>query len=179
VLAISSEYGTGMIRATFAAVPQRRTLLAAKATVLAVASFVIGELVSFASFGIGDAFLSGKQFGVSLADPGVLRAVFGGGLYLTAIVLLGFGVGAAIRNTAGALSTFFAILFAVNALIELLPTGLRNDLINYLPANAGSQIFTTVPTHGALSPWTGFGVLCLYGVAALVVGWAFVDRRDA
>jgi hypothetical protein len=179
VLAVTSEWGTGLIRATFAAVPQRRTLLAAKAVVLAGVTLVAGEIVSFAAFGIGDAFLSGKHFGVSLGDPGVLRAVCGGGLYLTAIVLLGFGIGAALRNTAAGLSTFFGVLFAVNALIELLPTNLRNDVINYLPANAGSQIFTAVPTQDALSPWAGFGVLSLYAAVATAVGLVLVNRRDA
>ena len=179
VLAITSEYGTGMIRATLAAVPQRRTLLAAKAALLAAVTFLAGELVSFAAFGIGDAFLSAKHVGVSLADPGVLRAVLGGGLYLTAIVLLGFGIGTVIRNTAGALSTLFGVLFAVNALIELLPTDMRNAVINYLPTNAGSQIMITHPTSSALSPWAGFGVLCLYAVVPLAVGLFLVDRRDA
>jgi hypothetical protein len=162
-----------------AAVPQRRALLVAKGLMLASVTFVVGELVSFAAFGIGDAFLSAKHFGVSLSDPGVLRSVFGAGLYITVIALLGFGIGVVVRNTAGALSTLFGVLFAVNALIELLPTDLRNDVINYLPSNAGSQIFTTHPTSSALSPWVGLGVLCLYAVAALAVGLFLVERRDA
>lgn len=179
VLAITSEYGTGLIRATLSAVPQRRTLLAAKALTLAAVTLVLGELVSFAAFGIGDAFLSSKHFGVSLSDPGVLRSVVGAGLYLTVVVLLGFGIGTVIRNTAGALSTLFGVLFAVNALIELLPTDLRNAVIDYLPANAGSQIFVTRPDSTALSPWAGFGVLCLYAAVPLAVGLFLVKRRDA
>jgi ABC-type transport system involved in multi-copper enzyme maturation permease subunit len=179
VLAITSEYTTGMIRATLTAVPQRRAVLLAKGMVLAAATLVVGEIASFASFAIGQALLAPKHVGVSLADPGVLRAVAGGGLYLTAVALLGFGLGATIRHTAGALSAFFGVLFAPSALVDLLPTSWRNALIEYMPANAGSQIFTTVPTHGALAPWTGLGVFCLYALVAVLAGFLLVNARDA
>lgn len=178
-MTISSEYATGMIRATFSAVPQRRTLLAAKATVLAVATLALAEVLTFAAFGICQALLVHKDAGVSLGDPGVLRAVTGAGLFLTVSALLGFGLGAAIRHTAGALSTYFGLLFAPSAIVDLLPTGLRNDLINYMPANSGSQIFTIYNVKGALSPWAGLGVFSLYAVAALVLGFVLTGARDA
>jgi len=179
VLAITSEYGTGMIRATLGAVPQRRALLAAKGLTFAIVTFVIGELVSFAAFGLGQLVLSHAHAGASLGDPGVLRAVVGGGLYLTAVGLLGFGLGALIRHTAGALSTFFGVLFALTVLADLLPTNWRNDIIQYLPANSGSQIFTIVHTHDSLAPWTGLGVFCLYPLVALIGAFVLIDRRDA
>lgn len=179
VLVISSEYTTGMIRATLAAVPQRRAVLAAKALVVAVTTFLAGEAGAFAAFGVGQAFLARTGFGASLGDPGVLRAVFGAGLYLAAVTLLGFGLGAAIRSTAGAVSAFFGVLFAPDVIVDLLPDRWRDDIINYLPANSGSQIFTTASTRGALPPWVGLGVFCLYAVTALAVAFALVNRRDA
>ena len=179
VLTISSEYATGMIRATFSAVPQRRTLLAAKAVVLALATLALAEVVGFAAFLSCQALLQNKGVGVSLGDPGALRSVVGAGLYLTATALLGFGLGAAIRHTAGGLSAFFGLLFAPSAIVDLLPTHLRNDLIHYMPANAGAQIFTIDNVKGALGPWAGLGVFCLYAVAALVVGFVLTSVRDA
>ena len=179
VLVISSEYGTGMIRASFAAVPQRRAVLLAKLVVVAACSVVVGELTSFASFTTCQALLAHKGVGVSLSDPGALRAVIGTGLYFGATTVLGFGLGAAIRHTAGALSTFYAVLFAPSALVDLLPTSLRNDLINYMPANAGSQIFTVNNSNRALGPWQGLGVFSLYALAALIAGIALVGARDA
>jgi len=50
VLAISSEYATGLIRTTFGAVPRRRAVLAAKAAVIGVVTLVAGELIAFATF---------------------------------------------------------------------------------------------------------------------------------
>jgi ABC-2 type transport system permease protein len=178
VLAISSEYGTGMIRATMAAVPQRRTALAAKGLVVAACTFVVGEVLSFGAFAVGQVILAPAHASVGLADPNVLRAVIGGGLYLTAVGMLGFGLGALIRHTAGALSAFFGVLFASTALVDLLPTSWRNTVIEYMPANAGSQILTTLPTRNALSPWTGLGVLCLYAATAVLAAVLLLNRRD-
>jgi ABC-2 type transport system permease protein len=48
-----------------------------------------------------------------------------------------------------------------------------------MPANAGSQIFTINHVKGGLAPWTGLGVFCLYPLAALLVAFFLIDRRDA
>lgn len=179
VLVISSEYGTGMIRATFGAVPRRRVVLAAKGLVFTAVTLVVGEILSFAAFGIGQAILHGAHAGASLGQPQVLRAVVGGGLYLAAVGLLGFGLGALIRHTAGALSAFFGVLFALSALADLLPESWRNDLMPYMPANAGTQIFAVDRVHDSLAPWTGLGVLGLYAAAAIIAATVLVTRRDA
>lgn len=178
VLLISSEYGTGMIRATMASVPQRRAVLAAKGVVFASCSLVFGEILSFSAFWLGQAILAPTHAAVGLAHPGTLRAVVGGGLYLTTVGLLGFGLGALIRHTAGAMSAFFGVLFASTALVDLLPTSWRNTMIDYMPANAGSQILATVPTHSALGPWGGLGVLGLYAAIAIAAATIVITRRD-
>ena len=178
VLVISSEYGTGMIKATLTAVPQRRTVLAAKALAFTAATLVFGQLVSFAAFGAGQAILSAQHAGVSLGHPGALRATFGAGLYLSAVGLLGFGIGAAVRHTAGAMAALFGLLFLPSALADLLPPSIHY-VIEYMPANAGSQVFTAHYQPPALSPWGGFAVFCLYVLAALVAAVALTDRRDA
>jgi ABC-2 type transport system permease protein len=177
VLVISSEYGTGMIRATLTAVPQRRAVLGSKAMVFGLATLAAGELMSFSAFAIGQALLSRAQAGVSLADPGVARAVVGGGLYLTAVGLLGFGLGALIRHTAGALSAFFGVLFAPSVIVDLLPSS-WHAAINYMPANAGSQIFTVEHTSGALAPWAGLGVLVAYAAAVITAATLIITHRD-
>jgi hypothetical protein len=173
VLTITSEYGTGMIRATLAAVPQRRAMLAAKGLVFGLAALAAGEAMSFAAFGLGQALLAGVHAGASLSQPGVLRAVAGGGLYLTVVGLLGFGLGALIRHTAGSLTAFFGVLFLPSALTDLLPVRWHEHVQKYMPANAGSQVFTVIHQPGTLGPWAGLGMLALYtaviGAAALVV----------
>ena len=59
VLYISSEYSSGMIRTSLIAVPKRGRILAAKSLVYAVLTFVVGEVLSFAAFFLGQALISG------------------------------------------------------------------------------------------------------------------------
>jgi len=177
VLVISSEYGTGMIRATLSAVPQRLAVLGAKGAVFGLATLILGEVTSFAAFGIGQALLARAHAGVSLSAPQVLRAVIGGGLYLTMVGLLGFGLGALVRHTAGALSAFFGLLFAPSVIVDLLPSS-WHQAINYMPANAGTQIFTVQHTSGSLSPWAGFGMFSAYAGAAIATAAVLMTGRD-
>lgn len=177
VLVITAEYGSGMITATLTAVPRRRTVLAAKALTFTGATLVLGQAVSFAAFGLGQAILSAQNAGVSLSHPGALRSTAGGGLYLAAVGLLGYGIGAAIRHTAGALATLFGLLFLPSALADLLPPS-KHFVIEYMPANSGSQVFTADPHPPALAPWTGLGVFCLYVLVTLLVAVVLTERRD-
>jgi hypothetical protein len=179
VLVVSSEYGTGMIRAALTAVPQRQMFLAAKGLVLALATLAIGEVLSITSFFMGRAFLNHAGVNLQLSDPGVVRAVLGGGLYLMIIGLIGFGCGALIRRTAGGLSVFFLVLFALVPLTNLLPADWRDHVIKYLPLNAGSQIIVTRPNTDALAPWTGLAVVSLYAIVPIVLAGFLIKRRDA
>jgi hypothetical protein len=179
VLVITSEFGTGMIRATFAAMPQRRLVLAAKAAVFAAAATVVGIASSFAAFFAGQAILSGKGVGVSIASPGALRSVIGAGLYLTVLGLLAIGLGTIIRRTAGAIATVFGLVFVLPILVSELPSSWSDHIAKYLPSNAGFAMIGAPRGAPSLSPWLGFGLFCLYAAVALVAGGVFLSRRDA
>jgi len=180
VLAVTSEYSSGMIRATLAAVPQRRLLLTAKALVLTAVVAATGIAACLAAYLVFQAFLpSGDAMRTTLADPGVLRAVTGAGLYLTVLGLLGFGLGTVLRSSAGAVAALFGVLFVPTLLVALLPSSWQDTLGPYLPMNAGDTIYTVRPEAHMLHPWTGFGVFCLYAAAALGTGFVLIGRRDA
>ena len=104
VLCISSEYSSGMIRTSLIAVPKRGRVLAAKSLVFAVVTFVVGEVTSFAAFFVGQALISGHAPHAALGDPGVARAVVGGGLYLAALAVLSVAAGALLRHPAAAIA---------------------------------------------------------------------------
>jgi ABC-2 type transport system permease protein len=179
VLVITSEYTTGMIRATFSAVPRRSRVLAAKAIVFATTALVVGIAASFAAYFVFQALLSGDSLRSSIGDPGVVRALIGGGLYLAALGLLGLGLGAIIRASAGAIAALFSLLFVPQILAELLPQTWKTTVGRYVPMEAGSQIFSQHREAGALGPWAGFGLFCLYAATALTVGFVLINRRDA
>lgn len=180
VLVITGEYGTGLIRVTFSAVPRRRIVLAAKAVVLAGAALVVGTVSCFVAYVAFDAIVTDPALRSSFGDPGVLRAVTGGGLYLAVLSLLGLGLGGILRSTAGAVSVLFGLLFVPPILLALLPHTWQDTVGPYLPMEAGSQIF--IAQHrgaGDLGPWTGMGVFLSYAAVALAVSLVLVDRRDA
>jgi ABC-2 type transport system permease protein len=178
-LVITSEYSTGMIRASLAAVPRRRQLLAAKALVFTAAALVAGVLSSLAAFFVFQLCLSDEALQTSITDPGVLRAVIGGGLYLTALGLLGLGLGAVLRSSAGAIATLFGMLFVPPILISLLPATWQDNVGAYLPMIAGDTIYSLHREANALGPWTGFAVFCLYAATALAAAFLLINRRDA
>jgi ABC-2 type transport system permease protein len=180
VLIITGEYGTGAIRTTFAAIPQRRRVLAAKAIVFSTTTLVLGILSSFAAFLVFQALLSGDALRTTLGDPGVLRAVFGGGLYVTVLGLLGLGLGAIVRSSAGAISALLGLLFVPPLLTGLLPPAWQATIRPYVPMEAGSQIFIVVNHEpNSLDPWTGFGFFALYAAIALTIGFVLIRHRDA
>jgi ABC-type transport system involved in multi-copper enzyme maturation permease subunit len=179
VLVITSEYTTGLIRTTLAAVPRRSSLLAAKAIVFAATALVIGIAASFAAYFLFQALLTGDRLRSGIGDPGVVRALIGGGLYLAVLGLLGLGLGAIIRSSSGAIAALFSLLFIPQILAELLPQTWKVSVGRYVPMEAGSQIFSQHQEPGALAPWIGFGVFCLYAVLVLSAGFILINRRDA
>jgi ABC-2 type transport system permease protein len=179
-LVATSEYGTGMIRATLAAVPRRGSVLAAKAVVLTGTLLVAGTVTAFAGYVGGNAFLSAEGIGLSLDGEGVLRALFGSGLYLAGLGLLSMAVGLLVRHTAAALSTVLGVVFVVGNMAFLLPGEWGEWVAKVLPGNAGSPVATPVPFNPfLLDPWPGFAVFA--GEVAVLLALATVTfrRRDA
>jgi ABC-2 type transport system permease protein len=179
VLVISSEYTTGMIRTTFAAVPRRPLVLFAKAVTFTVVAFVVSTVACFVAFFIGQSILSAKHANVSITDPGVLRAVLGAGTYLTLVGLLGIGLGTLLRRTAGAIATLFGLVLVLPALTEALPSPWDTDVGKLLPINAGRALFAVRPSTDLLSPGQGFLVLLATVGVVLVLATAAIVRRDA
>jgi ABC-2 type transport system permease protein len=179
VLVITNEYGSGMIRATFAAVPQRLTVLAAKAAVFAAVTLVVSTAACFIAFFLGQSILSAKGINVGIGAPGALRLVVGSGLYLATLGLLALGLGTIIRRTAGAIAMVFGLIFVLPGVASLLPSSM--DVIQkYLPSNAGQALISgSARSSTNLSPWVGFGVFVLYAVVALVIAGVTLVRRDA
>jgi ABC-2 type transport system permease protein len=179
VLLITGEYATGQVRTTFAAVPRRLPVLGGKIAVLAAATLATCVPAVFATFLISQAILSSRHLSTTLGQPGVARAVLGSALFLTAIGLLGLGLGTLLRNTAGAMAALFGVLFALTILAGFLPGTLSSQVRKFLPENAGSDVTSVVHNPASLGPWAGFGLLCLYAAVTLGASAWLLRRRDA
>ena len=178
-LTITSEYSTGMVRTSLAVMPRRGVVLAAKAVVFGAITLVVGLATSFASYFVGQAILSTQHINSSLGQPGVLRAVIGGGLFLVACGLLSFGLGAVLRHTAGAITASIGLLFVVYILSGFLPNNWAVHVDKWIPFNAGGAIWENVSGNNPFSPWTGFAVFCGYAAIALIGGLILFRKRDA
>jgi len=179
-LTMTTEYSTGVIRASLLAVPKRLPVLAAKCVVFASLIFVIAEIVVFVSFFIGKAVIH-PVLDVSLSQPGVTRAVIGAGLYLTVLGLFALAIGALIRHSAGAIAVVIGLVLVVGPLLNLLDNyDWGRHVHDWFPTQAGEYI-TRIhqASDQVLSPWQGFGVFCGWTALLLMAGAYLLKRRDA
>lgn len=179
VILITSEYSSRAIVTTLTAVPRRSRLLAAKAVVIAGLSFVIAEVLSFVTFFIGQALISGHAPTASLGQPGVLRALIGGGLYGALIGVLGLALGAILRNAAAAIAIMVAVLYVLPGVAAALPASIEHTVEKFWPTQAGQQVTNVVRGSHTLSPWEGFAVMGFFVAIVLAGGFALINRRDA
>ncbi len=179
-LTMTTEYSTGVIRASLLAVPRRINVLLAKAVVFAALIFVIAEITSFCSFFIGKA-IAHPIVTVSLSEPGVTRSVIGAGLYLTVLGLFALAIGGLVRHSAGAIAIVIGLVLVVAPLLGLLDTyDWGHHVHAWFPTVAGSYITRDHQQLGQLlSPWQGFAVFCGWTVLLLAAAAVVLDRRDA
>lgn len=178
VLLITGEYATGQARATFSAVPRRLAVLWAKAIVFAPIMFGASLAASLAAFLVSQALFG--THGVSLAAPGALRSVAGAALSVTAMGLLGLGLGFLIRNPAGGIAAVTGLTFVLQLARIALPGSWQTSVVPYFPGNAAQAVYSVPPDNGnMLAPWPGFALCCGYAAITIAAAAVFLRRRDA
>jgi ABC-2 type transport system permease protein len=188
VLVITGEYSTGMIRTTLAAVPKRLPALWAKALVLAVVTAATAAVGVVLAWLVALPTLHAHRAALDLGDAQTRRILLGGVLYLVAVSLLAFAIGAIVRLSAGALATVLGLLLVVEVLFRTIPADFFRNVSPYLPGNAGHQLLVTqtaidqaraTSSAAVLDPWTGYAVMLAWVAVLLVVAAALLRRRDA
>ncbi|MEU4555211.1 ABC-2 family transporter [Micromonospora violae] len=197
VLFVTTEYRRGMLRTTFAASPGRRRVLAAKALVIGVVTFVLGLVATVAALLItrpimrDNGYLPPVYPDWSLTDPPVLRAVVGTAAVLAAIAVFSLALGTVLRRAASAVTIVIVLIVLPQLLASGLPPAAGQWLMRLTPA-AGFTIQQTIPTYEHVpricapengcvydQPWAGFGVICAYAVVTMAVALWLLRRRDA
>jgi energy-coupling factor transporter ATP-binding protein EcfA2 len=179
VLVFTAEQASGTIRATFAAIPRRRWVFAAKAVVLGALALVIGELIAFSAFLMGQAMLRPAHIGVSLGRRNVLGEVAAAGLYLAVIGLIGLALGTLLRHTAGAMVALFGLVFLLAPIVRALPQPWDTRIGPYLLSNAGAQLMALHPDPNLLPPDRSLLVVAGYLAAFLAAAGWLINHRDA
>lgn len=177
VLVVSNEYSTGMIRTSLAAVPQRGTFLFSKITVATLLALAIGMITSFVAFFVGQSMLGEHK--ASIGDPGVLRAVIGGGLYMTLITVFSMGVATMLRSPMLSLGILMPFFFLVSSILGNVSA--TKKVGQYLPDQAGHKVMQVVTAgdDAPYGPWGGFTIMVLWVVAALIGAYVLLRKRDA
>jgi ABC-2 type transport system permease protein len=188
VLAIGGEYATGMVRVTFAAMPGRTTVLAAKAVVVGAAVLAAAFVAVVASAVVGLVVLPGNGFtaahgfpSLSFTDAAMLRATAGSALYLVLVALLSLGVATLVREAAAAIGLVLGLRYLLPIIIAVVSDpDWHRRLQQIAPMNAGLAIQNTVDLASQpLGPWAGLGVMTCWAAGALLVGGVVLRTRDA
>ncbi len=181
-LLVSSEYSSGTIASTLAATPRRPVLLATKVGVTAGVTIVFCELLSFLTFFVGQAILSGGGApSASLGSPGAFRAVFMTGLFVSLLGLMSFGFGFIFRNIAASIAAFAGVVFVLPLVMHQISQSAVRDLPSNILVNSITSTVNQGPggSNGALSPGVGLAVMALYTAISLAAGAFLFFGRDA
>jgi ABC-2 type transport system permease protein len=181
-MTVTGEYRSGMIRTTFMASPNRTLVLVAKALVAAVFSTVYAVVMTIAAVLVGQMLAAPLVTHLSIIDPATWRLVGAIALYAALTAVLGVGVAALLRHSAGAVAVLLLWPLLVEPVVGNLPS-LGSEVGPYLPfANAFRFIDVQWLYPAYAMPWSAVGsllyfttVVAVVYVAAIVV----VNRRDA
>lgn len=169
-LLVTTEYSSGTIRATIAAIPRRLLAYGGKLLVGCGAALVVAFATAVVSWPVNEAGLG--PHGVSMSTPGVPRAIAGAAAYLTLVCALSAGVGALLRNSALTLGILIPLFFVVGPILTHVPG--FSDAARFLPDQAGLQIMA-VGANG-LTPWQGLLVVFAWAALAVTAGYLRLRR---
>ncbi|MCH0538109.1 ABC transporter permease subunit [Streptomyces sp. MUM 203J] len=181
VLTITSEYGTGLVRATFTACPSRGRILAAKSLVFFVVVFAITTAVS-ALTGLIQTGLVQHAGTPTLSHW--IRATVGVGLFMALLGLLSLAVGTMLRHSAGAITAMIGLVLLPFVLVIGLYadslSGLRSWLVEYsIPAQL-SILYGSDGSgfDGHPSGWDPLWIMGGLTAAAMAGAYVSLTRRD-
>ena len=179
VMAVTGEYSTGMIKSSLTAVPKRLPMLAGKAIVVFVATYLVGLGSILASYLVASPILAQRDIGASLAEPEMLRGLFAGPLFLALIAVFALGLGTIFRSTAGGIATALGILLVLPIVLALIPAEWAVTATPYLIGNAGPEIVSPSGFSAIEEGWQNLLVVIGWVAVSTVIGAVLLKRRDA
>ncbi len=190
-LVITGEYGTGMIRSSFAAVPSRLPVIFAKALVFGVSSFIVSLFSLVVAALVIVPLLQGHSIHPDLGNGAAWLALVGGAGYLALVGVIALGIGLLVRSSAAGIAAAIGLLLIVPIVLRIVASVTSavwpGNLSSFLPSEAGGKLFaypitSTTPIPSGvivLDTWQSLAVLVGWAVLVLVVGCVMVKRRDA
>lgn len=182
-LTITGEYSTQAVRTSLTVMPRRGVLYGAKAAVLAAVAIAVAFPASFLSFFTGQEILASTHAGATLSQPRVLQSIMISAIFVVLCGLFSYGIGLAVRNTAGTITAVYGFLFLLPQLARALPTAWNADLIRWLPGDQFDAVLTSTQSRPvSLNMFSAWGELAVFGgytLVALIAGAILLRCRDA
>ncbi|MER5808471.1 ABC transporter permease [Streptomyces sp. NPDC002033] len=182
-ITVFGEYATGMIRTTLAATPDRRAVVAAKVVLVTAITLFLGVTVSVTSFLTTNAMLASRHIGLSLHDPGCLRAVAAYALVIPVCALIGLAFGAVLRHATASIVAVVSMLFLLPMLFGGDRYRLLKEIGNHLPLAAQARLALNPDGRTSLGTYpatiTGSWVaLAAWALVSVTVAVTVMRRRD-
>lgn len=178
---IVSEFSTGLIRTTFAAVPRRRAVMAAKVVVLGAVMTGYGLVVSWVSFAAVQAVLAGRGAGAPISNPHALQVIAASTLLVPICALVGLAIGSVVRHSASSIIGTVVVLMLLPVLLtskdawaEAVERSLPHSAWYHLSAEQLAGPMRGFPATNAAA----WAVYALWAVAAVTVAILAINRRD-
>ncbi|MFB2585372.1 ABC transporter permease [Herbiconiux liukaitaii] len=188
VLTITSEYSSGTIQPTLAAVPRRPLALAAKALVLFPLMVLTALVTLLGSWAVTYPVYAELGIQVGLDAPGFAFALVGGAVYVGLCSVFGLGIGTLLRSAAGGSVVVICSTLLAPILTSVLPTSeVVRTIRLYLLSHAGDSMVRlgdpalgfADATEQYLSPAGGWITAVAWALVALAAGASVLRRRDA
>jgi len=176
VLSISGEYSTGMVRSSLTAAPRRLPVLAAKAIVLFVCTYIVGLISIVGSYLVATPTMAGKGISASLADPDLFLPLMSAALYLSLVAVFSLGLGTILRSSAGGIAAALGVILLLPTVLQLIPADWVADMMPYILSNAGTDSFVM---SGTMEPWQNILIVLGWVAVSLAGAAVLLKRRDA
>lgn len=180
VMVMSSEFATGSARSTFVAVPTRQPVFWAKVLMLAIISAVVAFVSILVAYVVSKPFANTYNLPLEFASDSFQRSLWCGTLYVVMVAMIGIGLGALLRNSAGGIVVLAGLFFVLPLALQILMMWVDwvKDVVRFLPDQAALALTQAPGAEGALETWQSGLVVAAWIVIPLAAAALVLQRRD-
>jgi ABC-2 type transport system permease protein len=178
VIGVTTEFRHGTITPSLLVEPVRTRLMAAKLAAQLIAGLTLGALCYAVCATIVAVILSRRGIATGFTTGDWIAAVIGGAAGTMLYAALGLGVGALIRNQAGAIVAVLAWVFVIENLLGVIPGGFGDAIKKYGLSGVGSSLARTAGDATRIGQVPGGLLLLGYALVLVLAGTMVLRQRD-